>query len=281
MRIAVISDIHANFYALLSVLDDMSYRNVDGIWCLGDIVGRGFQPTAVIGELMSLYNRQSPQHRRAWLAGNHDRLLLDYATLGFMGGEDAGSVTISGDNQFAIHTLQNNYNEIKNRLEMLTWLKHFPFYSQPHPAVYLAHAAYALDDDGNINEDDASRVYLIRDATITDMLSRMNGLKEIAAGLVMCGHTHISGAWRFSEGSAVRTDNTNFDLRGELVYINPGSVGFPRGEDTCPTYVILTTHDDFATLAIEWVIAPYNTDEIEYPPDYPDVYRREIQRCGR
>ena len=39
MKIAVISDIHANLYALINVLEDIDYEKVDTIICLGDLVG--------------------------------------------------------------------------------------------------------------------------------------------------------------------------------------------------------------------------------------------------
>lgn len=38
MRVAVISDIHANLEALNSVIKDIRKRNVDKIICLGDII---------------------------------------------------------------------------------------------------------------------------------------------------------------------------------------------------------------------------------------------------
>lgn len=40
-RIAVISDIHANFEALKSVLEDIKKQDIDQIICLGDIIGKG------------------------------------------------------------------------------------------------------------------------------------------------------------------------------------------------------------------------------------------------
>jgi predicted phosphodiesterase len=41
MRIALISDIHANEVALKAVLKDIAQNGVDQIVCLGDIVLRG------------------------------------------------------------------------------------------------------------------------------------------------------------------------------------------------------------------------------------------------
>lgn len=41
MRIAIISDIHGNLEALKTALEDIRKRNIDKIFCLGDIVGKG------------------------------------------------------------------------------------------------------------------------------------------------------------------------------------------------------------------------------------------------
>lgn len=43
MKIAVIADLHGNMNATLALEKDLKRRNVDKIWCLGDIVGKGPQ----------------------------------------------------------------------------------------------------------------------------------------------------------------------------------------------------------------------------------------------
>ena len=40
-KIAIISDIHGNLEALKSVLDDIKERNINRIFCLGDIIAKG------------------------------------------------------------------------------------------------------------------------------------------------------------------------------------------------------------------------------------------------
>ena len=62
MRLAVLSDIHANLAALDAVCDDLPA--VDEIWVLGDIVGYGPQPNEVIRRLQELAVRS--------VTGNHD-----------------------------------------------------------------------------------------------------------------------------------------------------------------------------------------------------------------
>lgn len=48
MKIAIISDIHANVYALINLLEDIDIEKVDTIICLGDLVGYGPHPNEVI-----------------------------------------------------------------------------------------------------------------------------------------------------------------------------------------------------------------------------------------
>ncbi|MDQ2674767.1 MAG: metallophosphatase family protein [Chloroflexota bacterium] len=62
MRIAVLSDIHANLAALEAVCSDLP--SVDQVWVLGDIVGYGPQPNEVIATLQAMGARS--------VLGNHD-----------------------------------------------------------------------------------------------------------------------------------------------------------------------------------------------------------------
>src|SRR5439155_14620246 len=62
MRIGVVSDIHSNLTALLTVLDDMG--PVDALWCLGDFVGYGPWPNECVDLLRERGARA--------IAGNHD-----------------------------------------------------------------------------------------------------------------------------------------------------------------------------------------------------------------
>ena len=48
MKIAIFSDIDGNAIALEAVLKDISTRNIDLIFCLGDLVGYGAYPNEVI-----------------------------------------------------------------------------------------------------------------------------------------------------------------------------------------------------------------------------------------
>lgn len=54
-KIAFISDIHSNLEALSAVLEDIKKKNLDEIYCLGDLVGYGPNPNEVV-EIIRQYN---------------------------------------------------------------------------------------------------------------------------------------------------------------------------------------------------------------------------------
>ena len=65
MKLAIISDIHANLEALQATLQQISAQTVDRIVCLGDIVGYNANPEECISLLRELDVLS--------IAGNHDR----------------------------------------------------------------------------------------------------------------------------------------------------------------------------------------------------------------
>jgi putative phosphoesterase len=69
VRIALISDLHANEIALEAVLADAEKRGVDRIVCLGDVATLGPRPSAILARLQAL--------GCPCILGNHDEFLLD------------------------------------------------------------------------------------------------------------------------------------------------------------------------------------------------------------
>lgn len=65
MKLAVISDIHSNHYALSSVLEDIEARDVDTIICTGDLVGYMPFPNEVVNLIR--------KHKILSIKGNHDQ----------------------------------------------------------------------------------------------------------------------------------------------------------------------------------------------------------------
>src|SRR5436190_6605837 len=68
MRVAVISDIHANLHALTAVLAEVEGDQPDAIWCLGDLVGYGPRPNECCSAVRARADLS--------LVGNHDLVVL-------------------------------------------------------------------------------------------------------------------------------------------------------------------------------------------------------------
>lgn len=87
MRIAVLSDIHANRLALEAVLADSLKQNVDLYWFLGDLVGYGPNPIEALKWLKGEFDGfPAPD---GWVMGNHDAMLADLVLQGKSGAADA------------------------------------------------------------------------------------------------------------------------------------------------------------------------------------------------
>lgn len=70
MKIAILSDIHANEQALDAVLEDLSRFTIDRIDILGDLIDYGANPNEVINKISKLPNLGNV------LWGNHERAIL-------------------------------------------------------------------------------------------------------------------------------------------------------------------------------------------------------------
>ncbi len=86
-KIALISDVHSNYWALKSVLEDISQSGAEDIFCAGDVVGYGPRPNECCYLLRAL---QVPT-----VMGNHDYGVLnkDFDYIGGIGGKLARDFT--------------------------------------------------------------------------------------------------------------------------------------------------------------------------------------------
>lgn len=66
-RILLLSDIHANWHALVAVLRHARKQEYDTTWFLGDIVGYGPRPIECVQ-----FFRQALSRKGRWVVGNHD-----------------------------------------------------------------------------------------------------------------------------------------------------------------------------------------------------------------
>ena len=87
MRLAVLSDIHANLAALEAVRDDLP--EVAEVWVLGDIVGYGPQPNEVIARLQEMGARS--------VMGNHDGAAIGEVDIGWFNPDAARAIRWTAD----------------------------------------------------------------------------------------------------------------------------------------------------------------------------------------
>jgi diadenosine tetraphosphatase ApaH/serine/threonine PP2A family protein phosphatase len=83
MRIAVISDPHANRHALDAVLAAVDSEHPDAVWCLGDLVGYGPQPNETTSAVQA--------RAELCLCGNHDLAVLGSIDLDEFQGDAAAA----------------------------------------------------------------------------------------------------------------------------------------------------------------------------------------------
>lgn len=208
MKIALFSDVHANLPALKAFFRDLDKREVDVIYCLGDLVGYNLWPNEVI-ELIRKRNIPT-------IAGNYDYGIgrsSDDCGCAYKTDEEKanGAISIS---------LTNEMMSDKNR----TYLRHLPTHikvefqlNEDKLNLLLVHGS-----PRKINE------YLFEDRAEKSLLR----ILEQADADIMCfGHTHKP--YHRILNSA---DETNLHFRHA---INIGSVGKPKDKDNRGCYVIL------------------------------------------
>jgi predicted phosphodiesterase len=194
MRIAVVSDIHSNIVALDAVLS--SIGSVDGLWHLGDVVGYGPEPDAVIDRLR--------EHKAVGVRGNHDAAA-------------AGGAEIDWFNPDARAAMEWTRKRIGPG--SLSWLKELP-QQRVEDTFTLVHGSPR----------DPLWEY------VTSLPVARANMAVLKTRYGLHGHTHIPICWREDDGrvevvSPVHGSSIALDDRPVL--LNPGSVGQPR--DGIPT----------------------------------------------
>jgi diadenosine tetraphosphatase ApaH/serine/threonine PP2A family protein phosphatase len=202
MRVAVISDIHANLSALEPVLAAIDADAVDELWCLGDTVGYGPRPN----ECCCLVAARASVS----LSGNHD--------LGVLGSIDLGE--FSGDAAAAASWTRGVLSA-----ESRDWLTALEPRGE-REGVALFHGSAR----------DPVWEYVITDeAAVATLLLTTERL-------VLVGHSHaaLSVALRGSELEAGLAPAGLVLGLGEARWLmNPGSVGQPRDGDPRAAYLVL------------------------------------------
>ncbi len=223
MKVAVISDIHANLHALEAVLKDVDGRGVDEIWCLGDAVGYGAYP----GECVTRLNESCS----VFLLGNHDLAALREIDIGSFSPSAAASARWTRENM------------AEEAFEILRGLEGT---SSRREGIGLFHASPR----------DPIWEYVVDSEMAEDNLD----FQEESVALI--GHSHISLYFtRVDEMSRVSSvlapEGTELTMTQGKWLVNPGSVGQPRDGDPRAAWAELDTE----SLRIRFHRVEYSIEE--------------------
>lgn len=253
MKIALFSDIHANFPALQAVLADIDSRNPDLIYCLGDLVGYAPYPNEVINEIRK---RKIPT-----IAGNYDEgigLASDECGCAYKAPEEKSNGAIS-------IAYTNNIVKPKEREFLKNLPRHFAIDFEHNGEKFkflMVHGS-----PRKINE------YLFEDR---DEKSLMRIMEFGHADIMAFGHTHkpYHRILKNTEGGTFRHA------------INIGSVGKPKDGDNRACYVILDINPESSmtnpdSVKVEFVRVAYDFESIAQaiettilPNEYADMLRK-------
>lgn len=226
MRALILSDIHANIDALDAVLTSAPQHDV--VWNLGDLVGYGAAPNAVMDRVRDIGS--------IFVRGNHDR-----ACAGLTNAEHFNPVALT-----AVRWTQRQLNAATIR-----WLREIPRgpIMPDGPQVSCVHGSLLDEDQYVLSTQDAWRQLAHPHTRIT-----------------FFGHTHVQGGFasnaegewfqlkpEYSEDATA--ESYELHLHAAATYlINPGAVGQPRDRDWRAAYAL---YDDEARIATFYRV-PYD-----------------------
>jgi predicted phosphodiesterase len=216
MKVAAISDIHSNIFALQAAIRDAKLQGADKFLCLGDIVGYASRPREVLAEIRGITSDV--------VLGNHDL----YCSIT----EDELKDSLKSDKLHSdaakgikINRLLLNHEELSFLGTLKDTIEENPYYQATHSSMENP----------------------LRFNYIHDNEEAMISLKLIKQRVLFVGHSHIPSAFMLTDG----TDNCNqlnfsheiylYPQEGRRYLINPGSVGQPRDEDSRAAYAIYDT----------------------------------------
>jgi shikimate kinase/diadenosine tetraphosphatase ApaH/serine/threonine PP2A family protein phosphatase len=221
LRYLVISDVHANLEALDAVL--AAADSYDHALVLGDLVGYGADPNAVIDRVRAL-------PAATFIRGNHDKV-------------GAGLENTDGFNYLARHAITWTINTLT--AERRQWLAALP--QGPvvvDDLVEICHGA-PFDED----------VYIFDD------LDAMRALRVARRPLCLFGHTHVVAGYQVTKEMRSVGDIQDTPIHippdgAARFLVNCGAVGQPRDGDPRAAYGIVDTSTQTLSLArVEYDLA--------------------------
>jgi predicted phosphodiesterase len=229
VRLLILSDIHSNLEALEACLDAVD--GWDQFVNLGDTVGYGADPNAVIGRVRPLGGLS--------VRGNHDRAVLD-------------AKAIESFNPIAAQAMQWTRNSLApENLEWLGEVQTGPCYEPSLAGTQFVHGSPVDEDEYILSE-----------------FSARTAFANSSAQLIFFGHTHIQVAVEYKDGEIQvihpsyafkRGSVERCDLpleNGARYLVNPGSVGQPRDGDWRAGFAIYES----SSRQVSFWRTPYDVD---------------------
>ena len=202
MRIAIVSDVHSNLEALDAVLRDAEESGgVDEVWCLGDIVGYGPEPSRVIAALRD--------RRTVAVAGNHDRAAC-------------GLLSLEEFNPYAGAAVRWTSEQLSR--DEADYLSSLPL-TRTSGDFTLVHGSLRAPEWEYLLEPDQAEVHFALQTTRYSLI----------------GHSHLTFHVEERGRSphfAPNRDRDTVALGEQRLILNPGSVGQPRDGDSRSAYIL-------------------------------------------
>ena len=204
-KLIVLSDIHANLTALQAVLTDIRKKGYspDAMILLGDIVNYGMRPNEVIEELGNYSKLVSIN-----LIGNHEKALLDKKTDCFSTerGKCLLEYTSSILTEASWNYIRNSMNQCGSEVKVWNG-KRLMFLHGDRNDVYW----------GKLSKDNMSDIYYAD------------------YDIVFSGHIHIPHYVEYFYPAS----NPLLRNKKKTIFVNPGSVGQPRNQNSGAQYVYM------------------------------------------
>jgi diadenosine tetraphosphatase ApaH/serine/threonine PP2A family protein phosphatase len=214
MRYLVLSDIHANLEALEAVLDTAG-DGWDTVLVLGDLVGYGADPNAVVDRVRAMQNATV-------IRGNHDKV-------------GAGLESVAGFNHLARQAIVWTTKTLTpdNR----AWVAAL----QPGPVV--------VDDTVEICHGSP----FDEDLYIFDDLDARRSFGVMRRPLCVFGHTHVPASFTFDSDLRHMPQPRGPEFRitlysGSRYLVNCGAVGQPRDGDPRAAFGVIDTDEQSITV---------------------------------
>ncbi len=225
-KIAVISDIHANLEALESVLADIEQHNITDIISLGDNIGYGPDPVAVLQLLHS--------KGILTLEGNHDLAVVDPNTFA-----EATDLAIEALQWTRYQLWENSKKDEKFQEILKNYLGCDSSYIlQSDPRILFVHGC----PGPNVFD------YILEPQ---DAFRASQYMRKKRHRVCFYGHTHQQVFWEVDSSGVSVIDYdydiplifTDEEIENYQLILNPGSVGQPRDGNPKSGYVIYENQD--------------------------------------